>query len=104
MYLLGRAAAVGEQTANWSQAMLQARGIPGVRVLVGLLSLAKRHTPCVVEEACRIALSHRSYRLAAIRELIKHGGAAQESLPLLDRHPLIRELRDYDAVVLASLR
>ena len=104
VYLLGRAAAVGEQTANWSQAMLQARGIPGVRVLVGLLSLAKRHTPCVVEEACRIALSHRSYRLAAIRELIKHGGAAQESLPLLDRHPLIRELRDYDAVVLASLR
>lgn len=104
VYLLGRAAVVGEHTARWSQAMLQARGIQGVRVLVGLLALAGRHSSLVVEEACRIASSHGSYRLAALREVIKQGGPVQESLPLLESHTLIRELKDYDALVQGCLR
>ena len=104
VYLLGRAAVVGEHTARWSQAMLQVRGIQGVRVLVGLLALAGRHSSLVVEEACRIASSHGSYRLAALREVIKQGGPVQESLPLLESHALIRELKDYDALVQGCLR
>ena len=36
IYLLQQAALLGPEVAAWSQAMLQSRGVEGVRVLVGL--------------------------------------------------------------------
>jgi hypothetical protein len=41
--LLERAAKIGPEAARWSQALISARGVEGVRVLQGFLSLATKH-------------------------------------------------------------
>ena len=52
-WLLSRVAnRLGPQSTAWAQAMIEARGIEGVRVLQGLLSLAGRHPASAIEQAC----------------------------------------------------
>lgn len=103
-WLLQQTALLGQEVGLWSQAMLTARGIPGVRVLVGLLALARRHPGSDLDRACRIASSHQAYRLRAIRELLKRGGPEQTSFEFLESHPIIRGLHEYDALVKDALR
>ena len=43
------------------------RGIEGVRVLQGLLSLAGRHACAAIERACALASASGSYHLRTIR-------------------------------------
>jgi hypothetical protein len=75
--------------------MLKTRGIEGVRVLQGLLSLSARH-PCeAIDEACETALSYGAFRLQTLRQLLKRRAPAQQPLPFLDEHPIIRPLSDY---------
>jgi transposase len=62
VYLLQQAALLGDEVASWSQAMLQARGVEGVRVLVGLLSLAKQHPGADLNQACQVALGDLTIR------------------------------------------
>lgn len=84
--------------------MLVARGIEGTRVLLGLVSLSKRHSGLALEKACEIALSHGAFRLRTLRKLVaRHAAAAQLPLDFLDEHPIIRPLDDYAAVVAAAL-
>jgi transposase len=106
VYLLRQAARLGPEVAGWSQAMLQARGVEGVRVLVGLLALARRHPALDLNPACQVALSHQAYRLRAIRELLQEpdAGGEQTSFEFLESHPIIRELHEYDALVKDALR
>ncbi|MGN6370705.1 MAG: IS21 family transposase [Phycisphaerae bacterium] len=105
-YLLQQAALLGSNVATWSQAMLQNRGVEGVRVLVGLLSIAREQPGCDLERACRIAHSHHAYRLRAIRELLKTPDPVgeQEAFEFTASHPIIRELHEYDALVRDALR
>lgn len=98
-YLLRKASGIGAGAEQWAQAMLQNRGIQGVRVLVGLLSLSRRHSCSVVETACEIAQTHGAYRLRTIRELIKRKAPRQEQFEFIDEHPIIRRLSDYGDVV-----
>ena len=102
-WLLAKASHVGPQTKAWSEAMLLARGIEGVRVLQGLLALAKRHTSQGLEQACETALSYRVFRLRTLRELLKRRAVLQTTLPLLDEHPIIRPLTDYGGWLRAAL-
>lgn len=102
-YLLRQAALLGQQVAAWSQAMLHERGVEGVRVLVGLLALARQQPGCDLERACQIAHSHHAYRLRAIRELLKEPQVVGEQGNLLESHPIIRELHEYDALVRDAL-
>jgi transposase len=90
---------IGCHAAGWAEAVIEARGIEGVRVLQGLLSLAKKHSAVDLEQACEIAHSYASYRLRTIRTLLKQQAPKQESLPFLETHPLIRDLSDYARVV-----
>jgi hypothetical protein len=83
--------------------MLLAQGIPGIRVLQGLLALSQTQSHEALEEACRIALSYGAFRLRTVRELLKRRGAEQPALPFLDEHPLIRPLSDYGSWVQAAL-
>ncbi len=109
---LHRAKLIGPETGCWAEAMLQNRGIEGVRVLVGLLSLANRHESERIEHACRLAHSHGSYRLRIIRELLKRditnadtsGGASggQEQFEFIAEHEIIRSLSDYQRLVTSS--
>lgn len=102
-HLLSRVALVGRHTQQWASAMVTARGVEGTRVLMGLLSLAKKHPSESLEKACETALSHGAFRLRTIRQLLTRQQPLQQPLPFLDEHPLIRPLDDYARVVAAAL-
>ena len=101
--LLRRAARIGSNVDLWAQAMIKARGIQGVRVLVGLLSLAHHYEDTRIDKACEIALTHEAFRLKTIRHLLQRGGSKQQEIPFLDEHPIIRDMSDYGALVKSSL-
>jgi transposase len=103
-WLLGRARLVGEHTARWAENMLQTRGIEGVRVLQGLLALAKRHSVQAIERACEVAFSHGAWRLKTIRQLLKRDAPEQETFDFLQEHPIIRPLSDYGKLVSTSFQ
>lgn len=98
-WLLSKVRRIGPHSLRWAEAVIECRGVEGVRVLQGLLNLAQRHSCDALEQACDIALSHGSYRLRTLRSLLKRPGAKQEPLPFLDDHPLIRNLSDYGQFV-----
>jgi hypothetical protein len=102
--LLRQVAAIGPQTRQWAEAMTGARGIEGVRVLVGLKALAGKHDSEALEEACGTALSHGAYRLRTIRELLKRRGQPQQAFEFLAEHPIIRPLSDYSLASLHEFR
>jgi hypothetical protein len=75
--------------------MLEVRGIEGVRVLVGLLSLTHRFSRDALEQACAIALSHGAFRLRTIRQLAQRHAPPEKQLQFLEEHPLIRPMGEY---------
>ena len=101
-WLLEQTSRLGPQVGQWAEQMLAARGIPGVRVLVGLLALARRHQHADLDRACQIAASHQAYRLRAVRELLQEVPGevgVQTAMEFIDTHPIIRGLGEYDALV-----
>jgi len=102
VYLLGKASLIGAQTGQWAQQMVHQRGIEGVRVLMGLLSLAHRHPSDSIEQACEIASTHGAYRLRTIRALIARQADKQDRFVFLEEHPIIRSLGDYGELVEAA--
>jgi len=94
-WLLSKVRPVGPHTTDWAQAMLMSRGIAGVRVLQGLVSLANRHAPADLEQACEVALSYGAFHLRPLRQLIRRRAAKQQPLTFLDEHSIIRPLSDY---------
>ena len=102
--LLHRTRLIGPHAHAWSMAMLDARGIAGVRVLVGLHALAKRNPSNDLEDACEIAHSHGAYRLRALRQLVKHRGAKQDRFEFMDVHPMIRTLGEYTDAARRAIR
>jgi len=99
--LLERAGRIGEYAGRWAEAMLQERGIEGVRVLLGLVHLTKKHRTSGIDDACRLALSHRAFRLKTIRQLLQDP-SEQEEFDFMEEHPLIRHLSDYGCLVPVS--
>jgi hypothetical protein len=95
VWLLSQTHRIGPEATRWAQAMLKTRGIEGVRVLHGLLHLAERHPAEALELACAAALTHVSYRLRTIRELLKRHSHQQDVFDFMKEHPLIRDLHDY---------
>jgi hypothetical protein len=103
--LLRQIAAIGPHTRDWANAMTQARGVEGIRVLVGLKALAGKHDTEALEEACHTALSHGAYRLRAVRELLKRRTREKQGqFDFLEHHPIIRPLSDYSVVSLQEFR
>ena len=104
VWLLRKASLIGINADKWAQAMLESRGIPGIRVLVGLLNLVNKHDSDSIDKACEIALTHNAFRLKTIRALIQRGGCKQQELEFIDEHPIIRSMSDYEAIVKKSIR
>jgi hypothetical protein len=98
-WMLSKAKRIGSQAARWGEGLIQARGIEGVRVLQGLLSLGKQHPREAIDRACSTALSYGCYRLRTIRTLLKRQACEQKQFEFMDTHPLIRSLADYAQVV-----
>lgn len=103
-WLLERTRLIGPKAERWGRAMLEARGIEGVRVLVGLNSLGGLHRPDEIDKACEIALTHGAFRLRVIRALIKRGGSKQEAFEFLAEHEIIRDLKEYGQLARESIR
>ena len=102
-YLLGRITLIGTQAALWAKTVMEERGIEGVRVLQGLLSLVHRHSKAQIESVCALALSHGAYRLKALRQLLAQP-SRQENFEFMKSHPLIRDLQDYGNFVKVKLQ
>ena len=90
---------IGPKSTAWAEAMIQARGVEGARVLMGLLNLAGRHSTVAIERACELALGYGAYHLRTIRTLLKRQAPKQEVLPFLSDHPVIRPLSEYGQFV-----
>lgn len=102
-WLLTKVGLIGPQTKAWAEAMFQHRGIAGLRVLQGLINLARRHRHEALERACGVALSYEAFRLRTVRQLLDRQAPLQESLPFLDEHPLIRPLSDYSQFISTAI-
>jgi transposase len=98
-YLLERVAKIGPEAARWSQALISARGIEGVRPLQGFLSLATQHPWNEIERVCRLAVSHGAFRLKSLRHLLKHTVGETVQIEFLEAHPLIRDPAEYGCLV-----
>lgn len=96
-WMLRKAEKIGSGAAAWSRAMLRRRGIPGTRVLNGLLSLTRNHRNDAIEKGCRRALKAGAFTM---KELKGHIAAAAESeqmeFEFTDSHPLIRDVGSYE--------
>jgi hypothetical protein len=101
---LRQIASIGPFVRQWSEAMIQARGVEGVRVLVGLKALAAKHDAIALDHACQTALGYGAYRLRTIRQLLKQTAAPQAQFEFLDEHPVIRPLSDYSLGSLLQFR
>jgi transposase len=97
-YLISRAERIGADTGLWARAMIDERGLEGMRVMQGLFSLASKHPASVINRATRAALTGRCFRLRPLRKLCKR--IASEEVPeFTDTHPIIRPLSQYQELV-----
>jgi hypothetical protein len=98
---LGRAEAIGPHAGHWARSILQDRGIHGLRVVMGLVSLTHRHPARNIEQAAEIASSHGAHRLRDIRNLLKRSEppGQQQAFEFATEHPLIRPLADYSQFI-----
>jgi hypothetical protein len=77
--LLNEVATIGKAVGDWANAVIQSRGIEGVRVIPGLRALARSNSAAALNAACNTALSSGLLRLRTIRELlVRGGGEAQQ--------------------------
>lgn len=104
VWWLTKAHNIGVHAGGWADNILQQRGVHGVRVLMGLVSLTQRHPIRTIDRACQVAQSHGAYRLRDLRNLLKRSAEApqQEQFDFIDEHPLIRPLADYAQLVHAA--
>jgi transposase len=93
-YYQQQAARLGPACGQWAQQLFAERGALGIRVVQGLISLAKKHRPRALNDACQQALGYGTLRLADVRRLLQSTERQQE-LPWLESHPLIRDLSEY---------
>ncbi len=99
---LKKAAAIGPETGRWAQTVIEQRGIYAIRVVMGLVGLARKHRDAEIEHACGVARSHTALRLRDVRNLLKHHAPPQQPFEFIQEHPLIRSLSDYGTLVHAA--
>jgi transposase len=93
-YLLTRAGRTGQQIGALCRKMYGEQGQIAVRRIQGVLSLAKKHGPAVVEEACAVALEMGvGNYYPFVRRYLERGPQLPLSLRQVD--PLIRDLTEY---------
>jgi len=93
-YLLSRCEAIGPRAGAWALAMHKHRGIEGVRVLQGLLSLARANPRGQLELAAGKALERAAWRLSDVRAALAEPENVVQ-VDFLETHPLIRDMAVY---------
>jgi len=93
-YLLERCRLIGPHSGAWAAAMYGNRGPIGMRVLQGLLQLARKHPVGLLEQASEKAVRHACRRLRDLRRLMAQGDQVVQ-IDFLQEHALIRDLSAY---------
>lgn len=93
-HLLDQCRLLGPLTGTWAEAMQQARGPQGLRVMLGLLQLAGKHPVAALEKAAATATHHGAWRLRDLKRLLDQPANVVQ-LDFLETHPLIRSLEAY---------
>jgi transposase len=93
-YLLARCRLLGAHCGAWAEGLMAQRGPIGLRVLQGLLALAREHPIAELERACGRAVHLGLWRLRDLRRLAQVGEQVVQ-IDFLQAHPLIRDLRHY---------
>jgi len=91
--VLARTRRAGRHIGTLAQGIHERDGEPGVRRILGLLSLAKKHGPVLVDDACAAALEMGAPRYRFVRRYLERKSAVQLTLKQVD--PLIRQLTLY---------
>jgi hypothetical protein len=91
--LLARVGRAGRHIGDFCQAIHHEQGELGVRRMLGVLALAKKHGLAVVEDACAAALELSVHEYRFVRRYLERRPQAPLSLQQVD--PLIRELTHY---------
>jgi transposase len=89
--LLARAVRAGSHIGAFCDEIHRHEGEPGIRRILGVLSLAKKFGSNAVEDACAAALELRIYEYRFVRRYLER----QPPLTLRQVDPLIRELTLY---------
>ena len=93
-YLRERCGLLGAHCGAWAEGLLAQRGPLGMRVLQGLLALAREHPIAALERACGRAVHLGLWRLRDVRRLAQDGEQVVQ-VDFLQAHPLIRDLSHY---------
>jgi hypothetical protein len=93
MQLLKRAHFAGKHIGALCDEIHRRDGEPGVRRILGVLSLAKKYGPAGVDDACQAALEMGVPNYRFLRRYLERRPPIQ--LPLRQVDPLIRQLEHY---------
>ena len=108
---LASAGDIGPQAKALCQRLFDAEGRVGHRGMWGIVALAKKYPPWLVEQACDHALRHHIYRYRQVRAVVERlfeqalerlDRAPQLALPLTQEHPLIRPAAEYGELFTAG--
>lgn len=92
--LLRQARSIGAQAHDWARRALEVRDVLAYRLVRGMISLTRRYTSSVVNEACSKALAHDAFRYRTLVALCKRAAVPQRAL-FSSEHELIRPLSEY---------
>ena len=101
-YLLAKAFRIGPSVGRWAKAMLDARGVEGIRVIQGLLQIASHEPVAVLERAAEYALNFGCFRLRSLRELCQRFSKQPVPAGFKQEDPLIRPLSEYQDLLRVS--
>ncbi len=93
-HLVARCQQLGPCAGAWAQAMYKHRGLEGVRVLQGLLALARQAPLDQLELAAGKALQRAGWRLRDVKAAL-HEPSNVVQIDFLETHPLIRDMNAY---------
>lgn len=94
-WFLERSRKIGPASARWAQALLEVRGIHGMRALQGFLALTKKHSAHAIERATSLATNHGAFQLKSLRRLLENPDHTERQVEFIKDHPLIRDPAEY---------
>ena len=102
-WLLKEAQQIGYWCGQWAESLMMQRGREGLRTLMGLRSLTRKHRAGALDKACERALSYGAFRLRDIRRLAEHPPPEEpKEFSFMSEHPLIRDLDAYQLAVTST--
>ena len=86
---------LGKEVSEWAQEVFNERGVLAFRVMQGVISLTRKYSAQQINQACKTALSHQSFRYQSIKLLCERQ-QPEEKKPLLKQEDeIIRPLVEY---------